>query len=391
MNKLVAISAAVAMPTAAPALPAEFEHSIDPIFAALDGFRFAEAEFYADRSGNIPDEVGDRWSEALDVVIRTQPTTPAGLAALTGFARDMAERSNRNDAGLPDGEWVTVMATIDAATRGMSGLKAWSPPALLPVGPHPDRELFNLTDRYVTALDEYSDCALAFDEIRSVEPRPRGYVSKERAYKRTMKNFGKIEREMAGTRAITLGGLQVKAYAVDVDPGVSQILPKSIVEDLLGMVSSREIIPPVKKLPARDKELIALGEKFESLVTLEEPLRKECERLSEAADRLRYERMGVDPDDKTACDVAAKDRWSEWLSIRRETGAAVGCNHAYRAWNAASEKTGRIGKKILRLKAESAQGLLIKARVIETHDEIGEDEPADQLMEEIRRFAAASV
>ena len=88
--------------------------------------------------------------------------------------------------------------------------------------------------------------------------------------------------------------------------------------------------------------------------------------------------------------MTAEDRWSEWMSVRTETGEAVGYGHAYTAWNAASEKTGRIGKKILRLKAESAQGLLIKARVIETHDEVGDCEPADQLMDEIKRFAGAS-
>jgi hypothetical protein len=42
------------------------------------------------------------------------------FGALTGFARDMAERSGR-DATLPDGGWVLVMTAIDDAIRGMSG------------------------------------------------------------------------------------------------------------------------------------------------------------------------------------------------------------------------------------------------------------------------------
>jgi hypothetical protein len=128
---LAGVASAAALPIAA-AMPTNAEQSIDPIFAALDAFRLAEAAFYAERSGDIPDEIGDRWSEAMDDVIRTQPTTPAGLGALTGFARDMAERSNR-DAGLPDGGWILVTTTIDDATRGMSGLQAWSPPNPMPV------------------------------------------------------------------------------------------------------------------------------------------------------------------------------------------------------------------------------------------------------------------
>jgi hypothetical protein len=108
---------AIAVITPATAVTTE---QVDPIFVALDAFRLAEAEFYAERSGDIPDEIGDRWSEAMDIVIRTQPTTPAGLGALSGFAREMAERSNR-DAGLPDGGWVLVTTAIDNAVKTLVG------------------------------------------------------------------------------------------------------------------------------------------------------------------------------------------------------------------------------------------------------------------------------
>jgi hypothetical protein len=68
-RRLLTIAAAGSIagliPTIASALPD------DPIYAALDAFRFAEAAFYAERSGDIPDEIGDRWSDAMDVVIRT--------------------------------------------------------------------------------------------------------------------------------------------------------------------------------------------------------------------------------------------------------------------------------------------------------------------------------
>jgi hypothetical protein len=107
----------------------------DPIFAALEAFRSADAAFYADVSGDIPDAIGNRWSQAVDDVISTQPTTPAGLGALTSFARDMTERSNRGDAGFGDRQWVPVAAAIDDATRGMSGLRPWSPVSENPAEP----------------------------------------------------------------------------------------------------------------------------------------------------------------------------------------------------------------------------------------------------------------
>jgi hypothetical protein len=227
-----------AMPATAPGRAA---CAVDPIFAALDAFRLAEAEFYAERGDDIPDEIGDRWSDAMDVVIHTQPTTPAGLGALTGLAREMAERSNRGDAGLPDRGWISVMVTIDDATRGMSGLKPWSPPpaaAPVPVGPHPDAELFDAVDRYHAALRGYGVAAKEFGKVEMVEPRPRGYASREREYRRAMNHYGRMDCELADIRAKTLDGLIAKAKAVETDFNVSELLPDSIVEDLLGMATN---------------------------------------------------------------------------------------------------------------------------------------------------------
>src|SRR5450755_2822719 len=69
---------AAAIATAAPAIAGLAEP--DPIFAALDAFRCAEVEFYADRNGDIPDEVGDRWSRAADAVMA--PSRQHRLASL---------------------------------------------------------------------------------------------------------------------------------------------------------------------------------------------------------------------------------------------------------------------------------------------------------------------
>jgi hypothetical protein len=98
----------------------------DPIFAAIDAFRRADTACVA-VDGDIPNEIGDRWSEAISVVMRTRPTTPAGLAALTTWARERADWLSAN--GTEGGDnFCTVSATIDDAARGMSGLEPWSPP-----------------------------------------------------------------------------------------------------------------------------------------------------------------------------------------------------------------------------------------------------------------------
>jgi len=224
--------AAVAMPaTAGLAGP-------DPIFAAIDAFHRADAAVVA-VDGDIPDELGDQCHEAYLAVIRTRPVTPAGLAALTGWVRERTDWLCANSSILPDEEQRAIAAAIDDATRGMSGLEPWSPPLLaMPLArvlPHPDAELFAATDRYLAGLSEYAACALAFGEVNFIEPRPRGYVSKERAYLRTMKHFGKMERELVNISPKTLDGLFAKARALEADLYVSEDLRESVLKDVFGM------------------------------------------------------------------------------------------------------------------------------------------------------------
>src|SRR5258707_11546998 len=76
--------AAVAISTQTVGSPA------DPIFAAIDAFRRADAACVA-VDGDIPDELGDRCLEAESVVLRTRPSTPAGLAALTSWAPERSD------------------------------------------------------------------------------------------------------------------------------------------------------------------------------------------------------------------------------------------------------------------------------------------------------------
>ena len=121
-----ALPIVAAMPTVA---PAEASRAIDPIFGAIDAFRRADASMLA-VDGDIPDEIGDQRFDAYSVVLRTRPTTPAGLAALTTWAREQADWLCANASVLHGEDLCALTASIDDATRGMSGLESWSPPLL---------------------------------------------------------------------------------------------------------------------------------------------------------------------------------------------------------------------------------------------------------------------
>jgi hypothetical protein len=101
--------------------------------------------------------------------------------------------------------------------------------------PTADAKLFAATDLYLAALSKYAASALAFGEVEFIKPRPRGYVSKERAYLRTMDHFGKMERKLVAIRSKTLDGLFAKARALEADRYVSEDLRESILKDLFGM------------------------------------------------------------------------------------------------------------------------------------------------------------
>jgi hypothetical protein len=144
MNTLVSLPILAAMPTTAPAM---LPDAADPIFAAIDAYRTADAACAA-VDGDIPDDVGDQWHNAYHAVLRTRPTTPAGLAALTTWAREKAAWLH-DQASMMNGEDLcTLSATIDDAVRGMSGLNAWSPRAT-------DAELIALGRKYECLVDEY--------------------------------------------------------------------------------------------------------------------------------------------------------------------------------------------------------------------------------------------
>lgn len=135
MNMLVSTAAtAAALPIASPSIAASSPDA-DPIFAALDAWRRAElaldqmCDVYP-REGTASDmeRVLDRNSLAQDAVMRTRPTTPAGLAALTNWMREEAEDMHMNESHWYSKDLCAIAATLDDAVRGMSKLQPWSPP-----------------------------------------------------------------------------------------------------------------------------------------------------------------------------------------------------------------------------------------------------------------------
>jgi hypothetical protein len=127
MSKANVCSIPIRSRGAAAAAPTEASRAIDPIFGAIDAWRRADAA-RVPVDGEIPDELADKFHEAFLALIRTRPITPAGLAALTTWMREWADDLHANFS-VPRGEDLcAITAAIDGATRGMSGLKPWSPP-----------------------------------------------------------------------------------------------------------------------------------------------------------------------------------------------------------------------------------------------------------------------
>jgi hypothetical protein len=162
---------------------------------------------------------------------------------------------------------------------------------------------------------------------------------------------------------------------------------------LVGIASAAAALPvaavamPAPARTSDDEEIVALSQQFERLLELEVPLEEESRRLHEAADYLRYEKLGVDRDNEEARQAVIRDRHSEWSAAWPGAAEAVDYESAYDEWNDASEETGRLGAKILNLKPTTLDGLLILARVIDQHDEIQSGDRDEQLLQLITDFA----
>jgi hypothetical protein len=173
---LAGVASAAALPIAA-AMPANAEQSSDPIFAAIETWRRADAACVT-VDGDIPDELGDRLSGASKAVMRTRPITPAGLAALTSWARELADEIGPHSTLLAE-DFCALTATIDDAARGMSGLKPWAPVAS--GRKNPSDPIFAIIDKHraaTTAWKEAVRVEFAYEkcrpEVEAMDPVERG-------------------------------------------------------------------------------------------------------------------------------------------------------------------------------------------------------------------------
>jgi hypothetical protein len=89
-------------------------NATDPIFAVLDAWRRAADLWLCGVDGNIPDKLTDQHYKAFDIVIRTRPTTLAGLAALINWMRIYT-----NAMDIDTDRLRTLVASIADATEAL--------------------------------------------------------------------------------------------------------------------------------------------------------------------------------------------------------------------------------------------------------------------------------
>lgn len=119
MNALVS-TAAVA--TAVPTTIAQSGIS-DPVLAAIERLRRVAGTIDAlALDVDVPDDLGQEHIAAKSALVRTVPTTPAGLAALTEWLRETGNECAGHSTFLNSEDQAAVYRSIDTAVRGMSGL-----------------------------------------------------------------------------------------------------------------------------------------------------------------------------------------------------------------------------------------------------------------------------
>ncbi len=129
MNTIVALPIVAALPVAAPAMVPAIDagQSDDPIFAAIDMHRQAACDAVP-RGVDIPNDLGDRCGDAFRAVMRTCPTPPAGLVALTTWARQEADRLRKEGYYEAQAVWSPALAKAHAKVECKFG----EPPYLDP-------------------------------------------------------------------------------------------------------------------------------------------------------------------------------------------------------------------------------------------------------------------
>ncbi|WGS02212.1 hypothetical protein MTX26_15905 [Bradyrhizobium sp. ISRA443] len=381
MNKIVSTAAiAAALPVATPSIAAVTE--ADPIFAALEVFRDADRACVSQVGEDVPDEAADRLGAATRRVMRTRPSTPAGLSALTAWVRNEVDDMHANGSVWKSQDLAALAATIDDAVRGMSGLHPWSPP----VGPAEpmlqDRALIDAAQALAACyqavnkmLGDLGEEAEETDEYAALLDRCNANIA------------SLIERP-----ATSKEGYRAKASALQLQDLIGdyrqhQQVAVSLADDLTGMCSVPQLDREVPAASRPDAKLLELGQELERLLAFERPLSEESSRLHKLTDRVRYEKMGIDPDDENACYFAARARWKEWSKAWDPASDETGYSKAFANFSRARRRTARVVEKIFEIPALTLAGLLVRVRAIEVCDEVLDFEPDQSLLAEIRDFA----
>jgi hypothetical protein len=145
---------------------------VDPIFPAIDLYRQAAAACSAVSTGmDIPDALADQRGNAFHAVMRTRPTSPAGLTALTTWTREQAAELRKTGDMLFSEDLHTLSVTINDAARGMSGLEPWSPsPGISEDRPDP---IFAAIEAHRAALESHSAAVHIESDLEETLPKDK--------------------------------------------------------------------------------------------------------------------------------------------------------------------------------------------------------------------------
>lgn len=137
-------------------------------------------------------------------------------------------------------------------------------------------------------------------------------------------------------------------------------------------------------------ELFERAIEFELLVKSEKGLRSEFRDRRLMADRLAYEKAGIDPDDSKACASVhqSSDTFEAWRQAADAAEREIDSSNAWDKWNSAVNQRVKAGKEIKRRFGPPASqlGLLIHLRLLEVIED--QDDVADLMIAEIRAFFA---
>ncbi|MEY9180353.1 hypothetical protein ABIG06_002275 [Bradyrhizobium sp. USDA 326] len=200
---------------------------------------------------------------------------------------------------------------------------------------------------------------------------------------------GSARSERSACSGIPVPGAVSRRSLMNVFVGAAAVAGAAIPPSLLAAKPAPNVreVPPVIANP--DAELLSLGKQYERLLREEATFRRKSRRLHAATEARRDEIFGRD----FACTeerrrTLSTEEFREWHGAWETASTETGHRAAHGAWCAACKRTRVVGRKILRIKAATLAGLLVRSRVLTTNGELlCRGEPIEQLEREIRAFA----